>query len=347
MAASTNIYSAKDYRVAIAEESAMGTAITSQGSFKELQITEAPQLDWGGVIRESVKRSNGKRVKDYRDVYVATAGGSYTVTVTGVLTDLTVDLLTYGVMQDLVSEAGSGTYAKIFEWDSSTTQPDFGGNAGKYYTLLLARPAAAESIALTSCVIQSLTITGDPGANGGRLGFSATFYTGYAPTYSSTATTSSWVSSGTDYYVFQSASAKTINSNDVVVGSFSLNWENGVARVGYDSSGNPETYAMGLGDGYSFTGEVSAKYDANTKDLVDTWLTNPTAGSAEHNVTLAWGSSGSDGYLKFDCNAIYAGNTLDFGNEAGVFVSLPFEGVDDGSNEAIEVTIENSTDRSW
>ena len=45
MAASTNIYSAKDYRVAIAEESAMGTAITSQGSFKELQITEAPQLD--------------------------------------------------------------------------------------------------------------------------------------------------------------------------------------------------------------------------------------------------------------------------------------------------------------
>jgi hypothetical protein len=51
--------------------------------------------------------------------------------------------------------------------------------------------------------------------------------------------------------------------------------------------------------------------------------------------------------LKFDCNAIYTGNALDFGNEAGVFVSLPFEGVDDGTNEAIEVTIENTTDRSW
>ena len=347
MAASTNVYSSKDYRVGIAQETAMGTANTTQAQFYELDITESPQLDWGGVIRESVKRSNAKRVKDYRDVYVATAGGSYTVSISGVLTDTTADLLFYGCMQDLVSEGGSSPFTKTFEWDADTTQPDFGGDAGKYFTMLLASPAAQESVQLKSCVIQSLTVSGDPGSNGGRLSYTAVFYTGYAPTYNSTATTSSWVAPATDYYVFQSAATKSVAGNDIVAGSFSFTWENGAVRVGYDSSGNPETYAMGLGDGYVFTGEVAAKYDANTKDLVDTWLTNPTAGSAEHQVIFEWGSSGADGHLKFLVNAIYTGNTLDFGNEAGVFVSLPFEGVDDGTNEAVEVIISNATDRSW
>ncbi len=51
--------------------------------------------------------------------------------------------------------------------------------------------------------------------------------------------------------------------------------------------------------------------------------------------------------LAFDINAIYTGNGKDFGNEAGVFVDLPFEGVDHSTNEAIEVLCANATDRSW
>jgi len=35
------------------------------------------------------------------------------------------------------------------------------------------------------------------------------------------------------------------------------------------------------------------------------------------------------------------------GGDAGVFVTLPFQGVDDGTNEAIEVKIANATDRAW
>ena len=345
--ASTNVHAASDFRVAIAQEDTFGTANTTQGDFYELHITDNAQVDWGGLIRESVKRSNGKRVKDNKDVFVQTAGGTYTVSVSGVLTDNTADLLLYGAIQDLASEGDSTPFQKIFELDASTTQPDFGANGGKFYTMLLSNPASGENIQLKSMVISSLAINGSAGDAGGRATFTATFFTGFPPTYGATATAASWVAPSTDYYIFQQASAKTINGAAMVVNSFSFTVENGATRVGFDSSGHPETYAMGLGDGYAVTGEMSVKYDANSKDFVDTFIANPTAGSAEHAVIMEFGTSGADGHLKFDVNALYTGNSLDFGNEAGVFVSLPFEGVDDGTNEAIEVTISNAIDRSW
>jgi hypothetical protein len=345
--ANKTIYSGKDFRIGIAPQSAFATANTTEAQFYELLITDSPQMDWGGLIRESTKRSNSKRVKDNKDVFVQTAGGTYTVSVSGVLTDTTVDLLVGGVMNDVESEGASTPYTKVLEWDSSTTQPDFGGDSGQMFTILLYSPASGESIQLKTAVLQSLSISGDPGSNGGRLGFSATFYTGFAPTYSATATPSSWVTPATDYYIFQQAATKTVGGSAIVAGSFSVDFANGAARVGFDSSGNPETYSMGLGDGYAVSGEISAKYDPNTKDLIDTFLTNPQGGSAESNIIMEWGTGGADGHLKFDFNALFTGNSQDFGNEAGVFVSLPFEGVDDGTNEAVEVTISNATDRAW
>lgn len=347
--ASTNVHAASDFRVAIANETTFGTANTTQGQFYELHITDNAQVDWGGLIRESVKRSNGKRVKDNKDVFVQTAGGTYTVSVSGVLTDNTADLLLYGAIQDLVSEAATTPFEKIFELDASTTQPAFGAadpSEGKFYTMLLSNPASGENIQLKSMVISSLQITGSPDG-GGRLSYTATFFTGFPPTYGATATASSWVAPSTDYYIFQQAATKTVGGNAMVVNSFTFGVENGATRVGFDSSGHPETYALGLGEGYAVTGEVSVKYDANSKDFVDAFIANPTAGAAEDTIIMEFGSSGADGHLKFDVNALYTGNSLDFGNEAGVFVSLPFEGVDDGTNEAIEVTISNAIDRGW
>ena len=98
---------------------------------------------------------------------------------------------------------------------------------------------------------------------------------------------------------------------------------------------------------FDVSGEVSVKFDDNSAPEIDKWVLNPEGGSAESNIIIQWGNGTADGTLKFDVNAIYTGHSYDFGNEAGVFVSLPFQGVDDGTNEAIEVLIANATDRSW
>ena len=83
------------------------------------------------------------------------------------LTDTTADLLLYGVMQDLVSEAAGSPFLKTFEWDGSTTGVS-GAAPNKFYTLNGYNPDTSENWQLKSCVLSSLSISADPGSNGGR-----------------------------------------------------------------------------------------------------------------------------------------------------------------------------------
>ena len=268
------------------------------------------------------------------------------MSVTGILTDLTVDLLLFGVMQDLTSEADTTPYLKTFEWDGSTT----GNNSGvpyKFFTLNGYDPGAAMSWQLESAVIQSLDISAAYGTNGGRASFTAVFYSGHPPVNGATVTPASnpgWVSFGTDYYPIYTLQTKTVAAADVVVDSFNINWNNGAVRVGADVNGDAQTYHFPM---FDVTGSVKVKYDANTLTELAKFVLTPDGGNAESQIILLWGNGSDNGTLAFDINAIYTGNGKDFGNEAGVFVDLPFEGVDDGTSEAIEVLCANATDRSW
>jgi len=348
MAISTNVYVGPQFRVAIAEESTFGTAITTQTNFKELEITSTPWPDYSGIVREVRKRADGKRVLSYKDIYVDEEGGAdgYTVNIEGILTDITADLLIYGVMQDLVSEDATTPYLKEFEWDGST-DGDNSGSPYKFYTINGYNPASGESWATKTCVIKTLTITSDPTNNGGKASFSATFWTGFKPSFGQTVTPASWTAPGTDWYVHQLLDTKALGgtTDNLVLGSASLTFENNVQRVGFDSSGDPQIYVFPQ---FDITGEIKTKYDANTKDEIDNFVLNPEGGSAERQIYLRWGDGASDGTLSFDVNAVYADSlTPDFGNEAGVMLGISFQGVDDGTNEAIDVKIANSVDRAW
>lgn len=346
MAVSTTTYAQSSFRLAIAEESTFGTPITAQGSFYELDIINATQPDMAsGVIEDSRKRNNGKRVADNKDTYRRTSGGLYVIPFEAVATQDTVDLLVYGVMQDLTSSTNVDTkYNNIWEWDGSTTCPDFGGDAGKFFTVLGYDPA--ENWSATSCVLRNLSFSASPGSNGGRLTVSGEFVTGFDIDITSvTATPSSWVSPGTDYFAIQDYTTCSVGGSDLVPYSFSLNLANNAVRVGHDANADAQTYFI---DVYECTAEIVAKLDANTVGLIDTYRLNPAAGSAEQEVIMAWGSVDSIGGLNFTLNAIYSGpNARDFGQESGVGVMLPYIGVDDGTNEAIEVKQTNEVNRGW
>lgn len=353
MATAIQAYAKSEFRFAIAEESTFGTAITTQTAFKELLITDIPQIDWGGVVRDEAKKSDGKRVLSNKDVFLQTAGGEYTVSVAGILTDNTADLLLYGVMQDLTGatpgEAATTPFAKVFEWDGSTTGVS-SGYPSKFFTLNGYNPSTSEHWQVKSAIVKTLAINADPGTNGGRASFTATFYSGFAPTLTGlTVTPTDWTAPATDFYIFQNLNTKAVNgtTDNLVLGSFSISFENNVKRIGNDSSGGPQYYVYaGGGNDFVVTGELSAKYDNNTKDEIDSFLTNPQGGSAERQIYIRWGDGSADGTLLFDVNALYTGNSIDFGADT-VMVSLPFSGVDDGTNEAVEVTIANAIDRAW
>ena len=347
MAIDGSVYSKNQFRCAIAEEAAFGTAHTTQTDFQELHLTEAVQIDYSSVIRDVQKKTDGKRVLSPEDVFVTRAGSDLTITMNGIATREQLALLIYGVMQDLDSEGASPAFKKTFHWDGSTTGVDGNGHPNIHFTILGYNPAANESWSVKSAVLKTLTINHDAGSNGGRVSFSATFFGGFQHSIDVTATPSSWVSSGNDYYKLNNLDVKTVAGSDIVSGAFAITLENNCTRIGYDTSGNAQLYAFGIGgDGFAVSGELSCKYDEYSKDELDKFLVSPSDGNAESAIIFSF-NDGAQTELKFTANAVYTGNSLDFGNDAGVFVALPWQGIDDGTNAAILIELSDQTDRSW
>lgn len=350
MAISTLNYSKTDVRCAIASQSVFGTANTTQAEFYELHITDMVKIDASsGVLEDATKRSDGSHVETITDVYRNTAGGEYTVQVSGIATKETLAMLIYAVTQDIATEADIDPYQRVFEWDEATTQKIAATGLPNYLlTFLLADPVAAENKQLHTCVVKTLQIDSDPGANAGRMSFTATLYTGFpAVTGSVTCTVADWVDPSQSYFVHQLLQTKTISAADVVCSKFSLSLENEVVRHGFTTTGAPELYAFGTP---KVTGSLDVKYDANTVDLPDAYFISPSAaGAADFPVVMVWGATASALYLSFDIWAIYAGDPWERSDNGGaLFMTIPFKGLCvPGTTEAIEIKINDGVNRGW
>jgi len=336
--------------MAIAQEAAFGTAISAQGSFYELDILSPVQPDFAsGVVEDSRKRSDGKRVMSPGDTYRATTGGMYVIPFECIATRNTVDLLLAAAMQDKTSTTlTSEVYYNIFEFDSGTTAPDFSADAGIFLTVLGSDPsddASNGNWVAKSCVVRNLTLSASPGTNGGRLTASGEFVTGFDIDETAvTATPASWVAVDTYYFPFQLYTTCSVGGADLVPYSFSITLANGAVRVGH-SAGEAQTYHMPL---FEANIELVAKLDANTVGMVADYRVDPSPGAAEVEVIMAWGSIDATGSLNFTMNGIFtAPPNRDFGAESGVGVTLAFQGVDDGTNEALVASFSNKIDRSW
>ena len=137
MAISGKVYSPKEWRVAISEETTFGTAVTT--GWLELYVTSISKVDYSGMLKDDTPRQAGKRVRDLDDIHVQLAVGHYAYDFEFVLTAITSDLLMYGVLQN-VSEAVGTPFKKDFVIDETTTQRDFFLNEGKVYSFLLNNP---------------------------------------------------------------------------------------------------------------------------------------------------------------------------------------------------------------
>ena len=337
MAIDGDVHSGKQFRLAIAEETTFGTAVAT--GWKELLVRSISDIDFGGVVKDFEPRHAGKRVRDASDNFIQEAGSEFRMSFDCVLTDLTADLLMYGVLQN-VSEAAGTPFKKDYVIDETTTQPDFSGNNGKFYTVLLHSPVTSESYRMTSAVLESLTINYDPGAAGGRATASGTFVSGFVIDQSTDSSGYTFTAPGTDYYKPQDITVKQINDVDVVLGGYSFTFTNGWARVGHDTTGDAETYALTM---YDMSGSMTVKYDDNTKNLVDDFLAGTT-----RKLEIAYGSTGVDGAFFITINnALFDGNARDFANEMGVFLEVPFVLSQSSTTNAIDVEISNATDRTW
>ena len=351
----TTVHSGKQARLFIAQEDTFGTARSDATAWATgnqdgvicLQPTgDLSPADLGGVVRNSEIRAHGQRVKKHTDVFVSQDGSFVTMPFEVLPTRHDIDWLLMGVMQDIESEAASGTFAKVFSLDRDTTQPDFGAISSAYdegllMTVTLDDPIASENDQLKSAIISELTLSSDPGNYGGRLVASGNFYSGFSLSHDNNLAPASTIVPDTDYYNHSLLTTKTIVSAEMVVNSWSITINNNAQRIGSSATGNAQSYAIGVPE-YSVTGEMAIKYDSTTKDVVDDFLSG-----TDRLITLGYGSGGSDGNLLIKCNAVYTGHVKEFGGDSGMFLTIPFEAVDDGTNDALQVTVENGLDRAW
>ena len=152
---------------------------------------------------------------------------------------------------------------------------------------------------------------------------------------------------GTDYFNHGNLVTKTIGGADMIIESYSITFNNKAVRLGADSSGDCQSYALAGSGGYEVTGSVRVLYDDNSKGI----LTNMLTTAFDTQIVLAYGSAAdpvtTDGELLCKINAGFKAVDMDFAAETGTMLDVGFVGFDDGTNEIAVVEIDNAVERCW
>ena len=119
--------------------------------------------------------------------------------------------------------------------------------------------------------------------------------------------------------------------------SFSFSIANGINRVGFDTNGNAEVYAF---PEYAITGSLVIKYDDEfdygaANNVIQDFLDGNTMSLA---IKIGDGTISSEGELNILAEIQYTGDPSQDLSESGVFHSLEFECVQNGSTEALKIS---------
>lgn len=341
-------------RFGICEEATFGTAILDNTDWDGVAVTEGFMLECPvptgidyGIFQDHEIKNRGGRVAIDSDTFTTQVGQTRIIPVNDIIVRRKdMGHLLYGVCQN-VSEAATTPYQKTYTLTgvagSETTQPDFSASAGMFMSLGLYDPIASYHRKWTSCVIRNLTIKWDGAAGSdNRVRADAEFISGFTTT--STANFSgNWGFQTQNYIEFgtgHGAGARQLGGNDIVVYGFEVTINNGANRIGWNTTGNAETYAI---PSYEVTGSVKTKYDANTQGAIAAFI----AGTNQA-VRLTVGSDGAAGY--FDINlptCKYTGATKEYGAEYGQAIDLPFKAFGTTAAAMATFSIADAVDRTW
>ena len=345
MAINGLVHAGSETRFGFSEEPTFGTAIADSGTFVALECDIPTGIDMGLFQETTVKNTNSRVAQNDQDFHT-TAGGTRSISVSNIkprLTD-TAPLL-FSVMQN-VSEGATTPYTKTFTWDGSegtpTTQPDFSANAGYFATLGIYGPIASKHYKFTSAIMRSLELSASMTGGDGRLMANAEFISGFAPAVTSNFS-GTWAYATQNYFNFNQMTTKTLGGSDIVIYDFSLTFNNNAVRVGSDSGGHAETYAVGVPE-YELTGSITVKYDANSVPAIANFLAGTSSA-----LQLATGTVGNAGHLDFTMPAIvHTGPSMDYGRAEGQAITLPFKALyDAGGNPLVTVSLSDGNDFAW
>tara|TARA_R100000664_G_scaffold13288_1_gene21271 strand:+ start:6612 stop:7691 length:1080 start_codon:yes stop_codon:yes gene_type:complete len=358
--ADTRVLPVSSIKYGLKAETSFGVGLDSSGADGTAYLTQPvvqAQKPIFNVSRESRLLSGRGSVKNAADTITNLRGGNVTMPFDMVATPRTLAQHALLVGQE---NATSGSTLHEMEIDGSSNSNSIGGtiSSGLPHSCNLAYyPAAGEGIKVAGVVVSDMTITGDVGANNGLVSISGNYFSGFSNPVSTGSALEqtfdgSWVDAQTTYFNVMDFDTRTLdaegNANQTfIMKSFTFNISNGVNRVGFNTNGDAELYVF---PEYVVTGSLVIKYDDEfdygaANNVIQDFLDGNTM-----TLNLICGDSAPDaaGEMEITAEIQYTGDPGQDLSESGVFHTLEFECVQNGSNEAFKLeTFENSAVTSW
>jgi hypothetical protein len=357
--ADTRVLPVSSIKYGLKAETSFGVAIDSDGNDGTAYLTQPvvqAQKPTFNISRESRLLSGRGSVKNAADTIVNLRGGTVTAPFEMVATPRTLAQHALLVGQE---NATSGSTLHEMEIDGSSNLNSMGGtiSSGMPHSCNLAYyPAAGEGIKVTGVVVSDMTITGDVGANNGLVSISGNYFSGFSNPISTGTVLEqtfdgSWVDAQTTYFNVMDFDTRTLDvegnaTQTFIMKSFTFNISNGVNRVGFNTNGDAEVYVF---PEYVVTGSLVIKYDDEFDYGADNNVIQDFLDGDTMTLNLINGvGNDAAGEMEITAEIQYTGDPGQDLSETGVFHTLEFECVQNGSNEAFKLeTFENSAITTW
>lgn len=357
--ADTRVLPVSNVKYGLKAETSFGVGLDSDGNDGTAYLTQPvlqAQKPTFNILRESRLLSGRGLVKNAADTITNTRGGTVTMPFDMVATPRTLAQHALLVGQE---NATSGSTLHEMEIDGTSNPASIGGSisSGIPHSCNLAYyPAAGEGIKVTGVVCSDLTITGDVGANNGLLSISGNYFSGFSNPISTGTVLEqtfdgTFVDAQTTYFNVMDFDTRTLdvegNANQTfIMKAFSFNITNGVNRLGFNTNGDAEVYVF---PEYVVTGSLTIKYDDLFDYSAGTNVIQDFLDGDTMTLNLINGT-GNDaaGEMEITAEIQYTGDPAQDLSETGVFHTLEFECVQNGSNEAFKLEVfENSAVTTW
>ena len=319
-------YSGKQFEAYISLQSdALGTNDVS-GTLYKMRLAQVNDIDFSAGVQLTPVERTGQRVLRPTDHIAVRGGGTYSWSFSDYIVENEALLQ---LLLQLVMEDDSPAVTAQITGNQGTVAYEEGASTGEYACVIITSPDLDQDRTMHSSILQELTLSMNPTANGGRLTASGTFFSGYQPVIGTETNLKN--DTVVDYTKgFFDCSTQSLGGASVLANSFDLTISNPATRVGFKSvngiAGEPESYNRG--GQINVTGNISVKMDDNSVTMVNNFL-----GGTSTNVSLGDGSS-----IDFDIpTAKFTGHELDTANENGVFINLPFQATADGSGALVTI----------
>jgi hypothetical protein len=354
--ADTRVLPISNVKYGLKAETTFGVGLDSSGNDGTAYITQ-PVVQASkptfNILRESRLLSGRGLVKNASDTIVNTRGGTVTMPFDMIATPKTLVQHAMLVGQE---NGQSGSILHEMEIDGTSNPASIGeaigGDAIPHSVNLAYYPAAGEGIKLCGVVVSDLAIAGDVGANNGLVSISGNYFSGFSnPVSTSTVLEQTfdgtWVDPQTTYFNVMDFDTRTLDvdgqdDRSFIMKAFSFNISNGVNRVGADTNGNAELYAF---PEYVVTGSITIKLDDEFDYGADNNVIQDFLDGDTMTLNLICGDSSpnASGEMEITAEVQYTGDPGQDISENGIFHTLEFECVQNGSNEAFKLeTFENT-----